>query len=118
MVPSAKAVAAVPKKPEMPALEKPAPAPEKPAPAQEQRLVTMSELPVQIQQELPSMTISVHAYSSQPKNRLVDINDHLLHEGMTVAPGLKLEEITPDGMIFTYKGYRFSRRAHGTAATR
>jgi hypothetical protein len=26
-----------------------------------------------------------------------------------VVPGLELEEITPDGMIFGYKGYRFHR---------
>jgi general secretion pathway protein B len=107
----AKAVATDPKNPVMPAPEKSASLPEKSSPAQEQRVVKMSELPVQVQQELSSMTISVHAYSAQPKNRMVAINDHLLHEGATVAPGLKLEEITPDGMIFTYKGYRFSHRA-------
>ena len=35
-----------------------------------------------------------------------------------VAPGLKLEQITPDGMIFSYKGYRFSRgvRSSGSRA--
>jgi hypothetical protein len=33
----------------------------------------------------------------------------MLHEGEYVASGLRLEQITPDGMIFSYKGYRFSR---------
>lgn len=54
---------------------------------------------------------------ANPRNRLVDINDRLLREGMTVAPGLTLEQITPDGMIFSYKGYRFSRRAQGSGST-
>lgn len=63
------------------------------------------------------MSISVHAYSSQAGNRLVYINNRLLREGMSLAPGLTLEQITPDGMIFTYKGYRFSRRVKGTGAT-
>jgi len=102
-----KVVAAVPKKAETPVPRKP---------AQEQPVMTMAELPLAIQQEIPSMSIAVHAYSTQPKNRLVSINDRLLHEGMSLAPGLKLEEITPDGMIFSYKGYRFSRRAPGAGA--
>ena len=55
------------------------------------------------------MTVSVHSYSRVPKDRLVGINDRLLHEGDAVAPGLVLERITPDGMIFSYKGTRFHR---------
>jgi hypothetical protein len=33
----------------------------------------------------------------------------MLREGEHVVPGLKLEQITPDGMIFGYKGYSFRR---------
>ena len=71
--------------------------------------MSMAELPVAIQQELPSMSVSVHAYSGKPAERLVDINGHLLREGEDVAPGLRLEQITPEGMILSYKGYTFSR---------
>jgi general secretion pathway protein B len=77
--------------------------------AQDQRAMTMAELPLSIQQEIPAMSVSIHAYSSQPQKRLVRINERMLHEGGYVAPGLGLEQITPDGMIFSYKGYRFSR---------
>jgi general secretion pathway protein B len=55
------------------------------------------------------MTITVHAYSRAPKDRLVGVNDKLLHEGDAAAPDLVLERITPDGMVFTYKGVRFQR---------
>lgn len=55
------------------------------------------------------MTISVHAYSGNPGKRLVGINNRILREGEYVVPGLKLEQITPDGMIFSYKGYSFRR---------
>ncbi len=72
-------------------------------------VISMTELPLAIQQELPSMSVSVHAYSGKPAERLVDINGHLLHEGEDVAPGLRLEQITPEGMILSYKGYTFSR---------
>lgn len=84
--------------------------------AQEQSVMTMAELPLSIQQEIPSMSVSVHAYSGQPKDRLVSINGRLLREGMSLAPGLTLEQITPDGMIFSYKGYRFVRRAQSSGA--
>jgi general secretion pathway protein B len=73
------------------------------------KLTSMAELPLAIQQELPPMSISVHAYSGKAAERLVGINDRLLHEGDDVAPGFKLEQITPTGMILSYKGYRFLR---------
>jgi len=75
-------------------------------------VMTMAELPVAIQQELPPMSVSVHAYSGKPADRLVGINSRLLHEGENVAPGLMLEQITPDGMILSYKGYTFRRGVH------
>jgi general secretion pathway protein B len=72
-------------------------------------VISMAELPISLQQELPPMTISVHAYSGNPRDRLVGINNRMLREGEYVVPGLKLEQITPDGMIFGYKGYSFRR---------
>lgn len=72
-------------------------------------VVAMEKLPSLILQELPKMTILVHAYSDTPAKRLVGIGSRILREGDNVAPGLQLEEITPDGMIFSYKGYRFHR---------
>jgi general secretion pathway protein B len=89
----------------------PAPAPlPAPSPASaEPAVVAYSELPFQIQQEVPRLTIAVHAYSKEPKSRLVTIDNRLLHEGDEAAPGLRIEQITPDGMIFSFKGYRFRR---------
>jgi general secretion pathway protein B len=72
-------------------------------------VISMEELPLSVRQELPAMTISVHAYSSSPRNRMIGIGSRILREGDTVAPGLELEEITPDGMILGYKGYRVRR---------
>jgi general secretion pathway protein B len=77
--------------------------------ARVQTVISMAELPLSVQQELPAMTISVHAYSGNPANRLVGINNRILREGEYVVPDLKLEQITPDGMIFGYKGYSFRR---------
>jgi general secretion pathway protein B len=75
--------------------------------AQEQKTIAMNELPPQIQQEIPAMTVQLHSYSGKPGERLVYINSTRLREGDSLMPGLTLEQITPDGMIFSYKGYRF-----------
>ena len=90
------------------AMQEPRPAtPVKAAAEAEQNVVTKDELPSAIQQELPAMSVSLHAYSSKPGNRLVGINNLLLQEGDSLAPGLILEHITQKDMIFSYKGFRF-----------
>ena len=92
-----------------------APAPERPVDtaaadaAGEQSVISMAELPLSVRQALPAMTISVHAYSEIPAARMVGIDNRILREGEYLVPGLKLEQITPDGMIFGYKEYRFRR---------
>jgi general secretion pathway protein B len=75
--------------------------------APQQKALRFDELPVQIQREIPAMTVQLHAYSSLPSERIVYINSTKLQEGDYLIPGLMLEQITPDGMIFSYKGYRF-----------
>jgi general secretion pathway protein B len=125
------APALVPTKPQLPARAKPktdgtpreaaaavprkTAAPEQPVgtaaadAARVQTTISMAELPLSVQQDLPPMTISVHAYSGNPGDRLVGINNRMLREGEYVVPGLRLEQITPEGMIFGYKGYSFRR---------
>ena len=75
--------------------------------AQEQKIIAMTELPLAIQQEIPKMSISGHAYSTVPKERIVGINDRLLQEGEYLSPGLRLEQIAADGLVFSYKQYLF-----------
>ena len=85
--------------------------PEKTTPieaAPDQREVwAMAELPASIQQAIPKMSISGLVYSGDHEGRLVGINDQLMREGEYLVPGLKLEQITPDGVIFSFKKYRF-----------
>jgi len=82
------------------------PAPE-PDPAPESQAPTRSELPPSIRQEIPELAISLHAYSAQPKERIAMINGQMLREGEDIAPGLTLAEVTPDGVVIAYRGYRF-----------
>ena len=72
-------------------------------------VMPLSELPPSIRQEIPNITISFHVYSSNPAERRIMINNELLRQGESAAPGLKVEQITPDGVVIGYKGYRFQR---------
>jgi len=106
--PSSEADAATTKTTAAPATEQPADTAAADA-AGAQAAISMAELPPSVRQELPAMKITVHAYSGDPGGRLVGMDNRILREGDFVVPGLELEEITPDGMILTYKGYRFHR---------
>lgn len=75
----------------------------------EHGVIAFTELPPSIQQEIPSLSISLHGYASNPKDRLVMINNKLLRQGEFLAPGLRLEQITSDGVVISYKKYRFHR---------
>jgi hypothetical protein len=76
-------------------------------PSQESKIFALAELPTAIQQEIPKMSISGYAYSSTPRERSVGINDRLLQEGDYLTQGLRLEKISPDGLVFSYKKYLF-----------
>ena len=75
----------------------------------ESGVMAPTELSPALQQEIPKLVILVHSYSSKPKSRFVFINDRRWQEEEYPVPGIKLEQITPDGVIFSYKGYRFRR---------
>jgi general secretion pathway protein B len=70
---------------------------------------TLHDLPAQIQGEIPPLSIGGYIYSGNKADRSVLINKRLLREGDEVAPGLVLEKMTPSGMVFNYKGYRYRR---------
>ena len=77
--------------------------------AQGQKTIPFDELPAPILHEIPDMTVQLHSYSSKRGERLVYINSRRLREGDSLMAGLRLEQITPEGEIFSYKGYRFLR---------
>jgi general secretion pathway protein B len=60
--------------------------------------------------DLSEIRLSLHSYSTDPKSRLVRIDDKTLHEGETLSTGAVVEEITPDGVILNDKGSRIHLR--------
>lgn len=67
------------------------------------------ELPAEVRQSLPAIMIAFHQYANQSGDSRVMINNNVLHAGDSIAPGLKLEQITSEGVILSYQGYRFLR---------
>jgi general secretion pathway protein B len=57
---------------------------------------------------LPPLEVTGLMHNDQGDNMAI-INDRLMKEGDEVAPGLRVERIKDDAVIFSYKGYVFSR---------
>jgi len=71
------------------------------------KIYSLSELPLSVQQKLPSFGISVFLYSDDPASRMVKINNKMLRQGDYLSEGLKLEEINQNSLIFSYQSFRF-----------
>lgn len=71
------------------------------------RIYAVSDLPPAVRRDIPKMHMGMHAYYQDAKQRLISINNKLLREGRRLDGKYLLEEITVDGAIFSYAGYRF-----------
>jgi general secretion pathway protein B len=74
------------------------------------KIYSVSELPLSLQQSLPAFTISAFLYSDDPAARMVRVNGKMLREGDALPEGLKLNEIRQDELIFGYQNYRIRLR--------
>jgi general secretion pathway protein B len=70
-------------------------------------VLEFKELPAAIKDSLPELKMSAHYYTAEPQARFTRINDFNLKEGQALTTGVKLEEITPEGVVLSYQGYRF-----------
>ena len=66
-----------------------------------------AELPYSLQQKIPDIRISVHIFNDEPSQRKARINGRIFREGEQVERGLLVEQITPRGVMFDYKGTVF-----------
>jgi len=78
----------------------------KPRP-RESALITYWELPDAVRTDVPEIKYTVLVYDQHPRDRFVLINGERLGEGDSFQPGLVVEEIRRDGVIFSYRLYRF-----------
>ena len=56
---------------------------------------------------LPEMRLALHAFDENPANRYVLLNSQRLREGETMQDGVRVERITADGVILSWRGQRF-----------
>ena len=71
------------------------------------KVLAVDELPAAVRNGLPELKVSLHSFSPEQRARLVRINDKTLGEGDVLSPGIRVEEITADGVVMSYEGYRF-----------
>jgi general secretion pathway protein B len=79
-----------------------------PVEQQQTRLPLYLDLPKELRDRMPQMTMSMHYYSTSPGRSLVRINDRLLHEGDWLDKDLQLATITPTGATLAFLGKPFS----------
>lgn len=84
----------------------PQPAPAAPPPP-EAAPPWLFELSESFRQSLPPIEVGMHVYASQPRARFVMLDGRQYREGQELAPGLRLLEITAQGLILSYQGQRF-----------
>lgn len=64
-------------------------------------------LPPDLRQTLPSLHLDVHGYAAEPAQRFVVINLQRYRIGDSVAGGVKVVDIVPQGVILESNGTRF-----------
>jgi general secretion pathway protein B len=69
--------------------------------------VGIEELPTNLRALLGSFAVTGHVWSEEPTLRLLTVQDRIVREGGEAAPGVRLEEITQTGAVFTVRGWRF-----------
>jgi hypothetical protein len=69
----------------------------------------LNELPAPLKNALPPIRMTSHLYRGD--SRLVSINGRIMSGGVNMGEGLFLEEITPEGVIMSFRGQRFRLRA-------
>lgn len=56
----------------------------------------------------PSLHLDLHVYSTRAAERFVFINNRKYAEGTEVQDGVRIEQITPDGVVLSKNGTRFN----------
>ncbi len=103
--PTAAAKAAARPAPRSPKADSAPPPPVEPAvPA---RVPALAELPGDLRQQVPALTIGGSVYSPQASARMVVVNGQVFQEGNALTPELKLEQIRPKSAVFSIRGTRF-----------
>ncbi|MCS6947241.1 MAG: general secretion pathway protein GspB, partial [Steroidobacteraceae bacterium] len=56
---------------------------------------------------IPELVLSLHVYDDLPANRFAYINGQRVQEGVALPNGVRVETITPTGVVMSWQGRRF-----------
>lgn len=56
---------------------------------------------------VPQLRLDLHVYAARPEERFAMINMKKVHEGDLLPEGVRVESITPEGVVLSYSGSRF-----------
>jgi hypothetical protein len=56
---------------------------------------------------LPQLRLDLHVYALKPQDRFALINMHKMHEGDSLQDGVRVDSITPDGVVMSHNGSKF-----------
>jgi general secretion pathway protein B len=56
---------------------------------------------------VPQLRLDLHVYAARPEERFAMINMKKVHEGDPLPEGVRVESITPEGVVLSYSGSRF-----------
>lgn len=76
-------------------------------PAPPKRVLAFYELPEVVRARIPPLRVSGFSYAERPDLSLAVINDKVLRQGESAAPGITLERVLSDGVVLGFAGYRF-----------
>ena len=68
----------------------------------------LQELPAEVRQRLPQLSVAGASYSANPAYRMVIVNGQVLHEGDEAAAGVVLESIAPRQVVLRSAGQRWA----------
>jgi general secretion pathway protein B len=70
-------------------------------------LPSRRQLPAALASALPALSVDLHVFSSNPAQRFMVVSGQRVQEGASLAGGVVIEKITPDGAIAVFRGTRF-----------
>ena len=78
------------------------------APTASSRIYTVAELPADVQQAFPKLSISGGVYSDNVAQRMLIVNGQVFNEGSEIAPGVVLEQVRARTVVLKFRGLRLS----------
>lgn len=68
---------------------------------------TYYDLPFATRKALPQLSLSMHVYTADPKQRFVILDGTRMGEGDATSDNITVREIRPDGVVLEFQGQRF-----------